>query len=88
MKSKERGVEEMVLKTMPKADEMTVFVNVWIRDNLEGSSKRIYLFRIQGKLLATSDKMKQQKPIVAYKGFYFGRNMFAMNRTDNVADSK
>ena len=41
MKSIESGVEEKVFKTMPKVDKITVFVNVWIRDNLEVSFKRI-----------------------------------------------
>ena len=43
----ERGVEDKVFKTMPKVDKITVFVNVWLRDNVEGSSKRIQIFRIQ-----------------------------------------
>jgi len=76
MKSIDRGVEEMIFKTMPKVDKTTVVVNVWICDNLERSSKRNSLFRIECKFLATSDKMKQQKLIFSYKGFYFGRNMF------------
>ena len=37
----ERGAEDQVVKTLSKDDKMTVFVNVWIPDNLEGSPKRI-----------------------------------------------
>lgn len=74
----DREVEEKVFKAMPKVDKTTVFVNVWIRHNLKCSSKRNSLFRIQRKFLATSDKMKQQKQIFAYKGFYFGSNMFTI----------
>ena len=66
---------------MPKVDKTTVIVNVSIRDNIQRSCKRISLFRIQFKFLATSDKMKEQKPIVVYKGFYFGLNMFVISNS-------
>lgn len=50
-------------------------VNVWINDNLEGSSKRISIFRFQSSPFAESDKMeKQNHPFLTYNravsGFY------------------